>query len=174
VVRHSEAGPDRSAAAGARRVRNPDTRVKVLVRSPRTMKIDQAGDIRQRVQRLERLAGRHRGALPADTKVQCQIVSQPPVVVRIEKRGPLVPVVARLAQIALREIVRHMIQQIFFQRAPVVITPLPLYEVLRGNYVAAIETQLESVLALRPIDIVDKLVGILDSELWRVGIRADL
>src|SRR5262249_23631678 len=88
--------------------------------------------------------------------------------------GPLVAVIAGLAEIPLAEIARNLVQQILFQIVVNVVAALALNEVLRGNHVTAVEAELQGVLALGPVQVFDHLVRILNAVLRRVRIRSQV
>src|SRR5207244_7888532 len=66
------------------------------------------------------------------------------------------------------------VEKELFEDIVVVVTTLPLDEMLRRDRVAAVKPEFECMLAFGPIDVLHELIGILNGELRSARIRPDL
>ena len=97
-----------------------------------------------------------------------------PVVVGVPVHGFLVAVIGHRALAALTKVIRRKVLQKELCGVVVVVAALALGEALRRNVPAIFAPELQSVSALRPADVVDALVEVLNGELRSLGIRPDL
>ena len=112
------------------------------------------------IQRLEALSVRYGGVLVPDPEIDRQMRVQTPVVIRKKISGNLISVIWSRIDTALREVVRSQVVDELVENRIIVIAPFALRELLWGNQLSPVETDLNLVLAFVPANVVRELVGI--------------
>ncbi len=126
------------------------------------------------IQRLEALPIRYGGVLIPDSEVDRQMRVEAPVVVGKKIGGNLIPVIGSCIDTTLGKVVRSKVVDELVENRIVVIASFALRELLRGNELPPVETDLNLVFALVPANVVRKLVGIQNRKLGTVRVGSNL
>src|SRR4051812_30471045 len=110
----------------------------------------------------------------AQSEVQAEILADAEVIIGVPIKCRLIAVIDIRTDPAFRQLVRDRIIEVQFEAAVFVVTARTLGKVLGRNVLAAFSTELESMAAPCPGQVVDKLIRILDRALRTDRIRPQL